>query len=213
MRRWFWPGLTWTACLTALALWFGIDRIEADIAGRTELALKPYVWAGFDIDGRDVVLKGMAPDPEARRAAYTALERVRGIRDIADLTTVLQLVSPYTFRIEKSTEGLILSGFIPDNELRDEIIAAAGQIEPDISVDDEMALARGNQAEFKERVLFIIDLAKKLAEAEIVMADAKLSIRGVAPDETVFNEVESLRTAQLPYDLELTELNIKQSGQ
>ncbi len=41
MFKWFWPGVTWTAALTALALWFGADRVETDIATRTGEALTP----------------------------------------------------------------------------------------------------------------------------------------------------------------------------
>ncbi len=64
MMKWFWPGVTWTAALTSLALWFGAERVETDIAERTGHALSPYARTGFDVDGRDVVLKGMAPDPD-----------------------------------------------------------------------------------------------------------------------------------------------------
>lgn len=35
-------GVTWTAALTSLALWFGAERVETDIAERTGHALSPY---------------------------------------------------------------------------------------------------------------------------------------------------------------------------
>jgi OOP family OmpA-OmpF porin len=47
MKSWFWPGVTWTATLTALALWFGVDRVQTDISTRTSEALAPYVWASI----------------------------------------------------------------------------------------------------------------------------------------------------------------------
>ncbi|QGA57583.1 hypothetical protein [Brucella sp. 2280] len=213
MKKWFWPCLTWTACLTALALWFGADRVETDIAEQTAKALEPYVWTGFDVDGRDVVLKGMAPDPDMQRAAHAALEHVWAIRDITDLTTVLQLASPYRFKIGRNAQELALSGFIPNNESRDQVVAAAGEVAPDISIDDEMAVARGNQPEFMERVLFAINLAKKLPEAEIEIVDEKLSIRGTVSDEAIYDEIEALKAAQLPYGLKLAVLDVKKSVQ
>lgn len=139
MFKWFWPGMTWTAALTALALWFGADRVETDIATRTGAALAPFVWTGLDVDGRDVTLKGIAPDPEAQSAAQDALANVWGIREITDLTSVLPLVSPYALQIRKSADGIILSGSVPDNDVRDRIMTAAESAAPGIPLDDQMA--------------------------------------------------------------------------
>ncbi len=113
MLKWFWPGVTWTAALTSLALWFGADRIETDLAERMGQALTPYAWTGFDIDGRDVTLKGMAPDPESQKAAVKAVQQVRGVGDLSDLTTVLQEASPYVFKLTKSGEGSFFRGSFP----------------------------------------------------------------------------------------------------
>ncbi|ENT06166.1 hypothetical protein C038_00590 [Brucella sp. 63/311] len=76
-----------------------------------------------------------------------------------------------------------------------------------------MAVARGNQPEFMERVLFAIDLAKKLPEAEIEIVDEKLSIRGTVSDEAIYDEIEALKAAQLPYGLKLAVLDVKKSVQ
>ena len=107
----------------------------------------------------------------------------------------------------------MLSGFIPNNESRDQVMTAAGEVAPDIFIDDEMAVARGNQPEFMERVLFAIDLAKKLPEAEIEIVDEKLSIRGTVSDEAIYDEIEALKAAQLPYGLKLAVLDVKKSVQ
>ncbi|CUW44120.1 hypothetical protein B3286c1_1442 [Brucella vulpis] len=119
----------------------------------------------------------------------------------------------YRFKIARNAQRLVLSGFIPNNESRDQVVAAAGEVAPDISIDDEMAVARGNQPEFMERVLFAIDLAKKLPEAEIDIADEKLSIRGTVSDEAIYDEIEALKAAQLPYGLKLAVLDVKKSVQ
>lgn len=208
MLKWFWPAVTWTAALTSLALWFGADRIEADISARTGQALMPYVWAGFDVDGRNVILKGMAPDVEMQQAALNALQNVRGIGDLSDLTTVLQAASPYIFKLTKSGEGIVLSGFIPDNSMRDAIMNAAESVGAGGLVDDEMALARGAQPEFENRALFAIDLAKQLSDAEIQITDAALTIQGSAINDGAFNELSAQLKASLPYALTLSASNI-----
>ncbi|MDR6431437.1 BON domain-containing protein [Brucella pseudogrignonensis] len=208
MLKWFWPALTWTAALTSLALWFGADRVEADISTRTAQVLSPYVWTGFDVDGRDVVLKGMAPDPESQRAAVQAVQQLRGIGDFSDLTTVLQAASPYVFKLTQSGEGIILSGYIPDNSMRDAIMSAAESIGSGTLVDDQMALARGAQPEFEQRVLFAIDLAKKLTDAEIEISEAALSVKGKVSDDSTLNVLNAELNGPLPYGLALASSNI-----
>jgi OOP family OmpA-OmpF porin len=200
MVKWFWPGVTWTAALTSLALWFGAERVETDIAERTGQALSPYAWTGFDVDGRDVVLKGMAPDPETQQLAVKALQEVDGIGDLSDLTTVLREASPYIFKLTKNNEGMVLLGFIPDNVMRDSIMSAAESAGNTNLVDDQMALARGAPPEFQDRVFWAIDLAKKMAGSDIEISDSTITIKGHA--------LTALLKAPLPLGLKLSSSEI-----
>lgn len=203
MKSWFWPGLTWTATLTALALWFGVDRVQTDISSRTSEALAPYVWTGFDIEGRDVTLKGIAPDPAAQDAARAALSAVWGVNDITDLTSVLPAASPYVFKIEKSNDGLVFTGSIPENALRDRIMEAAEAVAPGLSLDDEMALARGSWPHFSDGVLFALSLTKGLADGEITITDGSLSIKGKAVSAEQYRSMADILSKPLPFDLKL----------
>lgn len=208
MFKWFWPGVTWTAALTALALWFGADRVETDIAARTGEALAPFIWAGFDVDGRDVTLKGIAPDPEAQSAVKAALEKVRGIREITDLTSVLPLVSPYLLQIKKGADGIILSGSVPDNDVRDRIMTAAESAAPGIPLDDEMAVGRGSPANFVDSVGFALQLLSGLREGEIEISDLNISIEGKATDDADYRKMQSQLNLPLPFGLKLVRVEI-----
>ena len=208
MFKWFWPGLTWTAALTALALWFGADRVETDIATRTGEALAPFVWTGFDVDGRDVTLKGIAPDPEAQSAAKDALEKVWGIREITDLTSVLPVLSPYVLQIKKSADGIILSGSVPDNDIRDRIMTAAENAAPGIPLDDEMAVGRGNPANFADSVEFALQLLSGLREGEVEVSDLDISIKGRAADRASYQKLESQLKSPLPFGLKAERVEI-----
>ncbi|KAB2691253.1 BON domain-containing protein [Brucella pseudogrignonensis] len=208
MMKWFWPGVTWTAALTSLALWFGAERVETNIAERTGQALSPYAWTGFDIDGRDVVLKGMAPDPESQQLAVKALQEVDGIGDLSDLTTVLQEANPYVFKLIKNNKGMVLSGFIPDNGMRDSIMSAAESAGDTNLVDDQMALARGAPPEFQDRVLLAIDLAKKMAGSDIEISDGTITIKGHALNDAAYDELTALLKAPLPLGLKLSSSEI-----
>jgi len=208
MMKWFWPGVTWTAALTSLALWFGAERVETNIAERTGQALSPYAWTGFDVDGRDVVLKGMAPDPESQQLAVKALQEVDGIGDLSDLTTVLQEANPYVFKLIKNNKGMVLSGFIPDNGMRDSIMSAAESAGNTNLVDDQMALARGAPPEFQDRVFWAIDLAKKMAGSDIEISDGTITIKGHALNDAAYDELTALLKAPLPLGLKLSSSEI-----
>ncbi len=208
MFKWFWPGMTWTAALTALALWFGADRVETDIATRTGAALAPFVWTGFDVDGRDVTLKGIAPDPAAQFAAQDALAKVWGIREINDLTSVLPLVSPYALQIKKSADGIILSGSVPDNDVRDRIMTAAESAAPGIPLDDQMAVGRGSPLNFADSVEFALQLLSGLREGEIGISDRNISIKGRATDTASYQKLQSRLNSPLPFGLTAGQVEI-----
>lgn len=208
MFRWFWPAVTWTAALTALALWFGADRVETDIAARTGEALAPFIWAGFDVDGRDVTLKGIAPDPQAQSAVKAALEQVSGIREITDLTSVLPLVSPYLLRIRKSADGMVLSGSVPDNQVRDRIMTSAEKAAAGMTLDDEMAVGRGAPANFSDSVEFALQLMSDLREGEIAISDFDISVTGRATDAAGYRKLHSRLAGSLPFGLKAARVQI-----
>ncbi|WP_343313941.1 BON domain-containing protein [Brucella sp. BE17] len=210
MKSWFWPGLTLTAAMTSLALWFGVEQLEADIARRTSFTLAPFAWAGFDIEGRDVTLKGVAPDPATQKAAESALQNVPQIHQITDLTSVLPSASPYLFQITRNEDGLVLSGFIPENALRDKIMEAAEEIVLGSSLDDQMAIARGSWPQFADSALFALDVIKAMKEGEISLSDGALSVTGIATSADTFSQMTDLLTKPLPFGLKLQESNIAQ---
>ncbi|MGU3400313.1 BON domain-containing protein [Brucellaceae bacterium D45D] len=210
MKSWFWPGLTLTAALTSLALWFGAGQVEADIARRASDALAPFAWAGFDIEGRDVTLKGIAPDPAARKAAEIALQKVPQISQITDLTSVLPLASPYQFQIVRNNDELVFSGFIPENTLRDQIMETAEEIAPGAPLDDQMAIARGSWPQFADSALFALDLIKALKEGEISLSDGLLSVTGIAMSAETYRQMTDMLYKPLPFGLKLKESDIAQ---
>lgn len=49
-----------------------------------------------------------------------------------------------------------------------------GEVEKEILIDEEMEVERGNKKELMERVMFEIDMEKKLKEEEIEIVDEKI---------------------------------------
>lgn len=198
MKRWFWPGLTCTAMLTALALWFGTDSLERDLSNRADAALAPYAWAEIELDGRELSLKGMAPDPQAQTAALNTARGVFGIRSVDDLTTLLSIADPYVFELEKTADGLVLSGYIPSPDLREPIMLTAEDSAPGQSVIDDLALARGNSAGFMDLLNFALQQARLLKNGEISISGLDYTIRGMAIDDAAYVTIAEQLGKPLP---------------
>ena len=81
-------GLICFVLLSILAIVLAGGWIEDDLAKRSTDDLKAagQEWAKVDLDGRDVVLSGDAPDGEAAKNAVDTVSEIWGVRTVADQT-------------------------------------------------------------------------------------------------------------------------------
>lgn len=63
--------------------------IEDDLAGRSldDLKAAGQEWASIDMDGRDAILSGTAPDANAAESAIEVISDIWGVRAVKDETT------------------------------------------------------------------------------------------------------------------------------
>lgn len=75
-------GLALLSIVYVAAIHFKADEIEYDLNDRSNLALvkNNISWADVAINGRDAVIKGLAPDLASIESAKTAIQSVWGIR-------------------------------------------------------------------------------------------------------------------------------------
>ena len=148
LRLWIWPGLAAVACLSALALWFETAAMEAELRSRTLSALRQnHAWAQVGVVGRDISLSGLAPDKDSQSTAMLVARNVAGVRSVVDDTVLLPVESPYRLSAEKTASGITLSGFVPNESARRDIISTLTGLLPGIALSDQMKLARGAPAD------------------------------------------------------------------
>lgn len=148
-KFWIWPGVATVACLTFLALWLRLDPIEADLRYRATAALAvDHGWAGVLVNGRDLTLQGLAPDPENQADAIETVRQTYGVRIVTDSTGLLPVQSPYFLSLEKTENGLLLSGFAPNDAARRQLAALLSEKLPGIALLDQLKLARGAPDDF-----------------------------------------------------------------
>ena len=89
IKSWFWPGVITTALLTALAGWFLAGPVDQHLTDTVNAALESqHSWASAQIDGRDLVLKGIAPSQEALAEALKISSETFGVRAVENAATL-----------------------------------------------------------------------------------------------------------------------------
>ncbi|WP_052161911.1 BON domain-containing protein, partial [Hoeflea sp. BAL378] len=182
-KFWIWPGLASVGCLTALAIWFEASVIETDLQTRAQAALqKEYGWAQVSLNGRDLTLTGIAPDEDSRARALDIAGAVDGVRVASDRTSLLQEEKPYRLTIEKTAQGVTLSGFVPNDTARANIIALLTGMLPGIALSDQMKLARGAPDDLLVLTGYGLVAFPRFSTGVLEITDRSLAIRGQALD-------------------------------
>ncbi len=83
-------GLSGLLLLVLLAFYNGQEKVAQDLTYRGEaiLAENSLAWAHFDIDGRDLYLRGEAPSNKSADQALHLLQALDGINRVIDESTI-----------------------------------------------------------------------------------------------------------------------------
>jgi OOP family OmpA-OmpF porin len=210
IKSWFWPGVITIALLTALAVWFLTDPVDRELTASVNdgLALQND-WASAEIDGRDLVLKGIAPSEEALAAALKIAGETEGVRIVDNQTTLLPLADPFSFVVTKSDEGILLSGNVPYGDARARILAAAENAMPGIEILDEMAVARGAPQGFFNLVDFALAQAAQLTNGEVEISGITYNIRGTAANLNDYDRLNAAFHTALPGNAKAGEIKLE----
>ena len=185
LLRIFLVGLPGVVLLTLIAYEALVTRAEAvqdDVQWRAEAALREAGahWAEITARGREIELRGAAPDRAAETEAVDALAALWGIRRVRSYAAVDPVVSPYVWRLTRSEEAITLSGVVPDKALQRRLRDLA-QFSFGRPVTDETKIARGApEGDWFATVAFAIEQMAELSNGEAVLEDAALRLSGEA---------------------------------
>lgn len=209
-RRWLRIGLAGTILLAIVAFILRIGTVEDDLTQRvaSRLADEGHVWASVVVAGRDVTITGTAPTTESQQLAAETAGSVPGVREVANLTDLLPIASPYVWSARRLGTVVTLSGFVPSESFRNSILAATRRAVPDAQIHDEMHLARGASAGFNAGTVFALTRLAGLGEGLVTLTDATFSVSGVAATPASFVEGRQAFQAGLPSALVLGPVDI-----
>ena len=189
--------------IAAVAVQFG--TIESDIQNRvvTRMEQTGQTWATVEANGREVLLGGVAPSPERRRAALEAAAGIWGVANVRDRTELIPLIEPFAWAIERDGAFVILSGYVPSEEARRTVRSLVAVILPQAAIDDRTELARGAPTEFQSGVKFALRILANLATGRVALAGVSISADGLALDLPRFEAADEIAKGALPPGLTL----------
>jgi OmpA-OmpF porin, OOP family len=199
--RWMW-GLIPIAMLTWFANQWERPGIEDDLKFRAEEALKRdgLDWAKIDFEGRDAILTGRATDEAEPKQAMDVLRRTFGVRISKSRTDLVERVETYNWAAAFDAGKVTLSGYVPNETTRRNILGLAKASFPKATITDEMTVARGAPPNdvFTSGVGFGLKQLASLKTGSVSLRNTDLSIAGQAYDSPSYKLVKAAVPGKLP---------------
>ena len=185
LYRWsnkWWPGVIPLAFFWAFAAWTSTVPLEADLAARSNAALKDTVLdkRRIAVFGRDVGLSAEAFSEDGRLNAVGSVEAVPGVRLVNDNTRLVPEAKPFVWSAERDVTRVTLGGSAPLPASKARLLEAARAALGGVEVADQMNLSRGAPPRFDGAAVLLLDQIGKLKDGKITLSDNKVSLSGMA---------------------------------
>jgi outer membrane protein OmpA-like peptidoglycan-associated protein/osmotically-inducible protein OsmY len=205
--------LRWLLGILPLLLLAGVAvvseraRIEKDLAERTQQMLNAagLGWASATFEGRDGVLSGMAPEEAETGRATDSVARTFGVRIVRNDARLIDTVERYDWAATKREGRVRLSGLVPNEKTRREIIGIARATYPSNEIVDRLTLARGAPALdiWLGGVGFALKQLALLKTGTIRLEGTELTVTGEAADAGTYRTLKSALASGLPPGISL----------
>lgn len=159
------------------------------------------------LDGLGLSVSGEAASQANYRAVKTALagEMPRGIRLTDDRVTP-PAVSPYLWSVRATSSELTLSGYVPNERVRTDLVATAKAAFPRAGrVTDRMEIADGAPPGFVAVATNSMKEIARLDDGTASLRDAALAVEGVASDEQTAQTVKRSLRSVIPQSYRVTD--------
>jgi OOP family OmpA-OmpF porin len=149
---------------------------------------------------------GEAEDVGAYRSIKQALAYgvPKGIKVTADVVTA-PVVSPYLWSAHTADGRIVLSGRVPNDAVRAELVVAAKVGLPNAAVVDQMEPGEGAPQGWSAMALAILREMGRLEGAGVDMKDAALVVSGVAGDAATAEAIRATLRAAVPATIKLND--------
>ena len=199
--RWLW-GLVPVIVLAWACVQVEHLRIEQDLGARAKQALAGagFDWADVSLSGRDAVLSGKAAEKSDAALAAKAVSDTWGVRTTADVSTLIDVVDRYEWMALRRDTRVRLTGSVPSEAARRDIIGIAAASFPNLEIDDRLKLARGAPPidTWMGGVGFGIKQLAQLKSGQVHLDVTAMTISGEALDLQAYRNVKAALGSGLP---------------
>ncbi|MCA1456923.1 OmpA family protein [Bradyrhizobium sp. BRP22] len=178
----WWPGVIPLVICWGIAAWTSTATVEADLAARSNAAIKDTILdkRRIVVAGRDVTFAAEAFSEEGRQSAVASVEAVPGVRLVNDETRLVPEAKPFVWSAERDVVRVTLTGSAPLPSSKGKLLEAARNALGGVEVADQMSLARGAPPRFDSAALLLLDQIGKLKDGKITLTDTKVNLSGMA---------------------------------
>ena len=195
----------------------------AEISSRLELArgapriLSEMAKFGFDqlagvTDGRidwsdqELTISGLARDLRAYDAINAALSgKLPGQSKLAENDVSAPVASPYMWAASHNGTEVALTGHVPSEAIRQNIVQSAKTALPTATIVDELSIASGEPETFEAATDFGLQQLARFSNGSAAISNLELSIRGVALDAEAYIAAKEAVSKTLPAGLSLAQ--------
>jgi OOP family OmpA-OmpF porin len=118
-------------------------------------------------------------------------------------------VSPYVFSAALRDGVVSLSGHLPSDDLRKQVVAMAASAGAGAAVSDATQLGAGApEGDFAGALAFAVSELGKLSQGKVVVSDGKVSIEGQGRENILSATIQTDAKARLPSRFELARLDV-----
>jgi len=178
-----------------------------DILSRTQAALRTagFDWADPSLEGHEITLRGVLPSEGLREKILQLVGEVQGVHSVRDHLIILRAAAPkHSLRASLSEGRLTLTGEVPDESTRTEIVATARTAARGAEVVDELVTSpRENQSGWKTIVLEAISQLKLFDQGSVTVSGNTVSVGGSIAGPESAARLDRVLRAAMPegYDL------------
>ena len=106
-------------------------------------------------------------------------------------------ISPYTFAAEEGESGIVLTGYVPDEETRAALVAQAGQATSG-TLTDRLETGPGAPDGFADLAGFGLNRLGEFSTGSVSLSDLSLSVRGTADSPQAYDAANAALSGAIP---------------
>jgi len=143
-------------------------------------ALGKLAFGKAGLTDASLALSGDAADTAGHAGALAALKQLPAGLTLGKAEINAPVVAPYTWSANFDGKTITLEGFVPSEEARAALIAAARAGAPGAAIVDRMQIARGAPRDFLETAKAALGAFGRLGGGKLGLSDQQLSLTGFA---------------------------------